>query len=59
MVTKRAERTDYCRVCGRTAGDGIWEVQIAILTARINDLAVITSKLTRKITTQEEDFLRW
>ena len=41
---------------GRSEGDtGSPEVQIAILTARINEL----TDQTRKITTQEEVFLKW
>ncbi len=44
---------------GRSEGDtGSPEVQIAILTARINELTD-HFKANRKITTQEEVFLRW
>ena len=53
MVTKE-QKEQIIAEYGRTAGDtGSPEVQIAILTARINDLTQITSKLTRKIATQK------
>lgn len=43
----------------RTAGDtGSPEVQVALLTARINDLNE-HFKVHPRITTQEEVFLRW
>ena len=53
MISKE-QKEQIVAQYGRTAGDtGSPEVQIAILTARI------TSKLIQRITTQEEDFLRW
>ena len=58
MISKE-QKEQIVAQYGRTAGDtGSPEVQIAILTARINDLTD-HSKLIQRITTQEEDFLRW
>ena len=49
MITKEMKE-QIIKEYGRTEGDtGSPEVQVALLT----------SKLTRRITTQEEDFLRW
>ena len=48
MITKEMKE-QIIKEYGRTEGDtGSPEVQVALLTARI-----------RRITTQEEDFLRW
>ena len=58
MISKERKEqiiADY----GRTEGDtGSPEVQIAILTARINDLTEHLKRI-RRIIIQEEDFLRW
>ena len=58
MISKE-KKTELIATYGRKAGDtGSPEVQIAILTERIKEL---TEHLisTRRITTQEEVFLRW
>ena len=53
MISKE-QKEQIVAQYGRTAGDtGSPEVQIAILTLQI------ISKLIQRITTQEEDFLRW
>ena len=58
MIAKEKKQA-IIKEYGRTEGDtGSPEVQVAILTARINELTG-TSRLIRRITTQEEDFLRW
>ena len=58
MISKE-QKEQIVAQYGRTAGDtGSPEVQIAILTARINDLTD-HFKANPKDHTQEEDFLRW
>ena len=58
MIAKEKKQA-IIKEFGRTEGDtGSPEVQVAILTARINELTD-HFKANPRITTQEEDFLRW
>ena len=55
MIAKEKKQA-IIKEFGRTEGDtGSPEVQVAILTARINELTDHL-RLIRRITTQEEDF---